>query len=163
MKRFSPLFHVLGFLRDVRQANVLEAAALGHDAIVERDVGTTSAHLMNLKPLGGLAADVEAFAIALGSEKHVICHAGVYGLREGCVQIDAGRTVQELPSAGILEPVLRGLRRVDRHLLRARWYCAADRPTAHQIATAIDIASRQAAAISCEDGCVARNVVVYGE
>src|SRR5580700_9684822 len=79
-KRFSSLFHLLGFLRYVRQSNGLEAAALGHNAIVESYIGAAAAQLMDLKSLRSLAADIEAFAVAVRSKEYMVLHAARLGL-----------------------------------------------------------------------------------
>ena len=114
------LFHLLVFLCDVRQPNSLKAVALGHDAIVESDIGTAAAQLMHFKSLRGLVAHIEAFAIAPGSEEYVVLHVGVHCLGEGRIEHNVRGPAGELSGAGILEPVLRGLCRIERHLLRTR-------------------------------------------
>src|SRR5580658_7739830 len=76
-------------LRHVGQTDVLIAFALGHDAIVEGYVGTSAALFVDLKTLRCFVAYIETFGIALRGQEYVILYPGIYGLREGGIELDA--------------------------------------------------------------------------
>src|SRR5580700_9522941 len=95
---------------------------------------------MDLKPLRGLVGDVQTFAVALWREEDVVLDARVHGLRKGGVKIDARGTAGELPGAGVLKPVLRGLCGVEGDSARAVLHCNIrfDTAGAVQIASIVD-------------------------
>src|SRR5579863_1396429 len=80
-------FQVLGH---VGHADILAALALGHDAVVEGDIGTSAMKFVDFKAGGGLLAYIKTLAFAFGREVDVILDAGVDGLSEVGVKLDAG-------------------------------------------------------------------------
>src|ERR1700733_4827843 len=64
-------------LGHIFQADALVAAALGHNAVIERYVGRPAALLANFKAGGGFAGDVESLAVAIRSQEDMIGLAGI--------------------------------------------------------------------------------------
>jgi len=112
-------FLFLELLGDIRKAKVLIAQALGHDSVVEGDIGMPAALFVDLESLQRFVRDIKTFRIALGSQKHVVASRGVYCLRETRVELDAYEAVDELSGTGILEPIFRGLHGIQRNFSRA--------------------------------------------
>src|ERR1022692_2274447 len=55
-----------------RQAHVLISIAVSHNVVVKRDTGCATGHFPDLETSIGFVGDVEALAVSLGTEKHVI-------------------------------------------------------------------------------------------
>lgn len=71
-------------LRQVFEADALIALALGHDAVVESDAGSTSTLLMYFERGCGLVAEVQPLGVVIGSQEHVIRSGPSSETRRGC-------------------------------------------------------------------------------
>src|SRR5208337_1943018 len=69
-------------LRLVGETDLLEALALGHYAIVKRNVGGTAAHFSHHKRRGLFLRYIESLAVTVGGDEHAIVHVRVNGLSE---------------------------------------------------------------------------------
>ena len=106
-------------LRDVRKADTLITYALGHDAVIESDTGGAAAEFAHFKPGACFGADIEPFAVAVRSQKDVVFDAGIHGLPEDGLQVDASGAIDELGRARVFKPVLGRLDSVGFNPLRA--------------------------------------------
>src|SRR5271170_698559 len=75
-------------LGHIFQADALVAAALGHEAVIERYIGRPAALLANFKAGGGFAGDVESLAVAIRSQKDMIGFAGIDRGGKGRLECD---------------------------------------------------------------------------
>src|SRR5208337_3009234 len=106
-------------LRLVGETDLLEALALGHYAIVKRNVGGTAAQFSHHKRRGRFLRDIESLAVTVGGEEHAIVHVRVNGLSENLFEVNNGLSAGELSAARILKPVFRPLDGVESNLARS--------------------------------------------
>ena len=96
-----------------------DVSASADDAIGQCDARFSAGELAHLEAGARLAAHIEAAAVALGRDEHVIA-GGPDRLREIAIELHCRASVPELRHAEVLEPVLRALHAVE-HALRAVW------------------------------------------
>src|SRR5580704_4326617 len=106
---FALRFLLVESLGEVLQANSFITYTLGHDAVFEGDAGGAAAEFAHLESGGRLGADVEPLAVAVRSQEDVVFDAGIHGLPEDRLQVDACGSVDELGRACVFEPILRRL------------------------------------------------------
>src|SRR5215204_3060741 len=93
-----------------------DVLAPADNPIGERDARVTTLGLAHLEARRRLASDIEASAVPLRRDEHVIA-AALNGLGEIAIELDRCAPVFELRRAEILEPVLRALHAME-HALR---------------------------------------------
>jgi hypothetical protein len=69
--------------------------------------GCATAKFLHFKPGTSLGADLEPFAVAVGSEEDAVFHAGIHVLSEDGLQVDASGSIDKLRRARIFKPILR--------------------------------------------------------
>src|SRR5580700_2766481 len=136
--------------RPVRQPDLLEALALGHDAIVKGNVRCPAAQLLHHKRTGRFLRDVQSLAVAIRSEEHVVLHARINGFAKHRLDVDHGFSTRQLPAARIFEPALRSVNGIERDLLGP----APHRSHLFKTTVAAEVAAHGAVALATETAAV---------